>query len=114
MERETVAFGWYFRVLTEIAFVKVFLASGNLSEALAHAKYCVELGCATAEHTNQASAWQASAQVAMAQGNLLRAQDDIAQALAVIEGYEVPLATLLLPGAPSNLVLPIAFPTTNF
>jgi hypothetical protein len=46
MELETVSFGWYFRVLTEIAFVKVFLASGNLSEALAHAKYCVELACA--------------------------------------------------------------------
>jgi len=29
----------------------------------------------------------------MAEGNLRRAQDDIAQALAVMEGYEVPLAT---------------------
>ena len=93
MERETVAYGWYFRVLIEIAFVKVFLASGNLSEAQAHAKYGVELACATAEHTNQAFAWHASAQVAMAEGNFRRAQDDIAQALAVMEGYEVPLAT---------------------
>jgi DNA-binding winged helix-turn-helix (wHTH) protein/tetratricopeptide (TPR) repeat protein len=92
MDRQTIAFGWYFRVLVASAFTELFLAKGDVLQAQAHGAAALELACATAEHTNQALAWEVNARVALAEDDVQRAQHCITQAVSALEGYEVPLA----------------------
>ena len=47
---------------------------------------------ATAERTWQALAWDANTRVAMAEPNMERAHECLANALSTMEGFEVPLA----------------------
>jgi len=47
---------------------------------------------ATAEHTWQGLAWEMNARVAMAELDMTRAHDCVANGLSAMEGFEVPLA----------------------
>ena len=92
MGRETLLFDWYSRMMLESALTELWLAKGNLKQALTEAKRFLEATSATAERTWQALAWEANARVALAQIDLDSARDCIANALSTMEGYEVPLA----------------------
>ncbi len=63
-----------------------------MTQAGPEAERFLELTLATAERTWQALAWETSARVAMAGGDQHRASTCIDNALAAMEGFEVPLA----------------------
>ena len=92
MDRQPVIHDWYCRMILAQALTELRLAQGDVIEAAAEAERFLALTLATAEHTWQAIAWEASTRVAMTQGDHLRARTCIDGALAAMEGFEVPLA----------------------
>src|SRR3989442_12756054 len=83
---------WYCRMMLEEALTELWLAKGALTHARPEAERFLELTLATAERTSQARAWETSARDAMEERDLHRARNCIDRALAVMEGFEVPLA----------------------
>jgi hypothetical protein len=79
-------------MLLESGLTEVWLAKGDLVQARPQAERFLEVTLATKERTWQALAWEANARVAMAEGDVPRAQDCIVKALSTMEGFEVPLA----------------------
>lgn len=92
MDRQPVIHDWYSRMILAQALTELRLAQGDVIEAAAEAERFLALTLATAEHTWQTLAWEASARVAMTQGDHGRARTCIDGALAAMEGFEVPLA----------------------
>jgi DNA-binding winged helix-turn-helix (wHTH) protein len=92
MDRQPVIHDWYCRMILAQALTELRLAQDDVIEAAAEAERFLALTLATAEHTWQALAWEASARVAMTQGDHRRARTCIDGALAAMEGFEVPLA----------------------
>jgi hypothetical protein len=92
MNRQAVIHDWYSRMLLESAVTELSLAKGDLAEARLQADRFLSATLATAERTWQALAWEASARVAVASLDWERAHECIANALAVMEGFETPLA----------------------
>ncbi len=93
MDRQPVIHDWYCRMMLEEALTELWLAKGALTHARPEAERFLELTLATAERTWQARAWETSARVAMEERDLHRARNCIDRALAVMEGFEVPLAS---------------------
>ena len=93
MDRRPVIHDWYCRTMLEVALTELWLAKGALTHARPEAERFLELTLATAERTWQARAWETSARVAMEERDLHRARNCIDRALAVMEGFEVPLAS---------------------
>jgi hypothetical protein len=93
MERQSVVLDWYRRILIESAFTELWLAKGDLAQARLEAESFLKIALATEERTWRTLAWEASARVAMAELDLTRAQDCIAEGLSTMEGFEVPLAS---------------------
>ena len=71
---------------------EALLRKGELAQARMEALQAIEWTQASAERTWQARAWELDARVAMAEGDLQRAEASLAKALAAMEGYETPLA----------------------
>jgi hypothetical protein len=92
MDRGTLIFDWYYRMLLESALTELWLAKGDMKEARTEAELFLTATLATAERTWQALAWEVNGRVAMAQLDVERARDCIAKALSTMEGFEVPLA----------------------
>ncbi len=92
MERQTVIHDWYCRLLLEAALTDLWLAQGDLAQARSQAERFLHATLATAERTWQALAWDATARVALAAGDLAQAHTCLAQALVTMEDVEVPLA----------------------
>ena len=92
MDRLPVMFDWYFRMLLDSCLTEVLLAKGDLAAAKGVAERFVDATLRTAERTWQALAWEVSARVAMAEGELERAGHCIRSALTSMEGFELPLA----------------------
>jgi DNA-binding winged helix-turn-helix (wHTH) protein/tetratricopeptide (TPR) repeat protein len=92
MDRQAVIFDWYWRMPLENALTELRLAKGDLHQARPQAEKFLTTTLATAEHTWQALAWEVNARVAMAELDLTRARDCIANGLSAMEGFEVPLA----------------------
>jgi len=92
MDRHPVIHDWYSRLILGQAITDSLLAKNDLSEARSEARQFVELTQATAEHTWQALAWEASARVAMAESDDQRARTCVESALSTMQGFEVPLA----------------------
>ncbi len=92
MDRPGPTCVWYWRMPLESALTELWLAKGDLVQARSQAEKFLAITLATAEHTWQALAWEVNARVAMAELDLTRAQDCIAQGLSTMEGFEVPLA----------------------
>lgn len=92
MDRQTVIFDWYTRMLIESALTDLWLAQGDIDRAQRHARQFLDAALSTAERTWQALAWEANARVASALDDLARAEECIAKALATMKGFEVPLA----------------------
>ena len=92
MQRQTLIFDWYFRMMLQSALTELWLAKGDLVRARAEAEKFLGVTLTTAERTWQALAWEVNARIAMAQRDLAHARDCIANALSTMEGFEVPLA----------------------
>jgi DNA-binding winged helix-turn-helix (wHTH) protein len=92
MQRYPVASDWYFRVPLHMANTEVWLSRGDVEKARVEAEQLLKVCLATEERTFRALALEANARVAMAEGELQKAQDCINQAVQAMEGYEVPLA----------------------
>jgi hypothetical protein len=92
MERQMVMLDWHCRLLLEAGLTELWLAQGDLARARPQAERFLQVTLATAERTWQALAWDATTRVALAAGDLARAQAGLAQAVATMEGVEVPLA----------------------
>jgi len=93
MERQSVAFDWYRRILIESALTELWLAKGNLAQARLETERFLKIALASEERTWRTLAWEASARVAIAELDLARAQDYIVEGLSTMEGFEVPLAS---------------------
>lgn len=92
MDECPVMLSWYWRIPLQLDLVEACLRQEDLPRARQEADQIRQLAMATAERTWQGLAWETSARVAMHEGDLARADHDIARALEVIEGYDVPLA----------------------
>jgi DNA-binding winged helix-turn-helix (wHTH) protein len=92
MQRQTLIFDWYFRMMLRSAVTELWLAKGDLVRARGEAQGFLQVTLATAERTWQALAWEINARIAMEQRDFAHARDGIANALSTMEGFEVPLA----------------------
>jgi DNA-binding winged helix-turn-helix (wHTH) protein len=92
MEHQPVIFDWYTRMMIGSALTDLWLEQGDNEQARRHAAQFLDSTLATAERTWQALAWEVSARVARASGDLSRARDCVTKALAAMEGFDVPLA----------------------
>jgi DNA-binding winged helix-turn-helix (wHTH) protein/tetratricopeptide (TPR) repeat protein len=91
MDRQTVFFDWYWRMPIAAGMTELWLATGDCSRALQEAGRFLEISLATADRHWQGLAWEVNARVALENRDFPRAQDCIAQAVATVQGFEVPL-----------------------
>ena len=92
MDRQMVLRDWYWRMPLESALTELWLAQGDLAQARQQAERFLQVTLATAERTWQTLAWDANTRVAMAEPNVERAHECLANALSTMKGFEVPLA----------------------
>lgn len=92
MDRHMALGDWYWRLRLEWALANLWLSAGDLARAGQEAERFVAGASATAERSWQALAWDTSARIALASGDLRRAQDLIGHALVAIESVEAPVA----------------------
>lgn len=91
-ESRMVIFDWYRRLMVQWALTNLRLSQGDLDRAREEAEQFLAHAGATAERTWQALACEANARVALATGDLLRAEQLMGRALRAIEGVEAPVA----------------------
>jgi hypothetical protein len=82
----------YWCIALESALTETWLRKGDLPQAHSHAEAFVNVTHASSDRAWHASAWEAKTRVAIAEGNLPRARDCIAKAVATVENFDVPLA----------------------
>ena len=92
MDQVPMLTDWYWRMPIHQALTEVWLSTGELDKARLEAEECVKIALPTQERTFGALAFEVSARVAMAEGDLPKAQDRISKAVQAMEGFEVPLA----------------------
>jgi DNA-binding winged helix-turn-helix (wHTH) protein len=92
MDHQTVFFDWYWRMPAAAGMTELWLATGDRSRAQLEAGRFLEISLATADRHWQGLAWEVNSRVALDNLDLPRAQDCIANALMIVEGFEVPLA----------------------
>ena len=83
---------WYWRLALQWALTDVHLVSHDLASARTYAQAFLASACATEERTWRGIAWEASARVALACGEISAAQICVARGWNDIEGYDTPLA----------------------
>ena len=93
MKRETVIHDWYCRILLQSGLTELWIAKGEFAKARTEGEIFLDVTLATAERTWQARAWETNARIAIAQHDMAQAQSCISNALAAMEGFEVPLAS---------------------
>jgi len=103
MDRRPSLLDWYWGMHLEFAATDLWLAKGDLAQARPQAERFLKFTLATAEHTWQALAWEVNARVAMAELDLTRAQDCIANGLSAMEGFDVPLGAWRLHATAAEL-----------
>jgi DNA-binding winged helix-turn-helix (wHTH) protein/tetratricopeptide (TPR) repeat protein len=92
MEQHPLMTDWYDRMLLQQALTEAWLSKGDLAQARLEAEEFLKVTLTNGERTFRGLAFEAKARVAMAEGDLPRAQDCITQAVQAMEGFEVPLA----------------------
>jgi tetratricopeptide (TPR) repeat protein len=92
MNRESLAFDWYWKMPLQQALTDLALKTGNISQAYQEAEKFLSLTLATSEGTWQALAWEARARVALTDSDCEHARADIQKAVETIEGFNLPLA----------------------
>src|SRR5271165_3925471 len=92
MEQHPLMTDWYYRMLLQQALTEAWLCKGEAARARVEAEEFLKVTLTNGERTFRALAFDANARVAIAEGELPRAQDCITRAVQAMEGYEVPLA----------------------
>jgi DNA-binding winged helix-turn-helix (wHTH) protein/tetratricopeptide (TPR) repeat protein len=92
MDRQTVAFDWYWRMPLAAGLTELWLAKGDRVRARLEAERLLDMALATEERTWQGLAWEINARVALANRDHARARDCIGKAVSTVQGFEVPLA----------------------
>jgi hypothetical protein len=92
MDGHPVTLTWYWRIPLQFELVEAYLAKRDLSRARLEANRMLEAVLATAERTWQALAWDASARVALQEESIRRTENELKNALDVMEGFDLPLA----------------------
>jgi DNA-binding winged helix-turn-helix (wHTH) protein len=92
MNRETVVFDWHYRMPLAGALAELSLATGDSTRAQLEAGRFLELSLATVNRHWQGLACELNSRVALESRNFPRARECIAEAVAIVEGFEVPLA----------------------
>jgi len=87
-----VFFDWYWRMPAAAGMTELWLATGDRSRAQQEAGRFLEISLATADRHWQGLSWEVNSRVALENRDLPRAQDCIAKALTIVQGFEVPLA----------------------
>jgi len=93
IERRPVLLSWYWLIALQLELVDAYLAKGDLCLARLEADGMLEASLATAERTWQAVAFDASARVAIEQGDVGRADGELRNADEAMQGFDVPLAS---------------------
>jgi DNA-binding winged helix-turn-helix (wHTH) protein len=92
MGRQPALGDWYWRLVQGWALADLWLSRGDLARAREAAGVFAAEAAVSAERTWQGLAWEAQARVALAADEPRRAQAHVGQALAALDGFEVPLA----------------------
>jgi hypothetical protein len=92
MDGHPVMLSWYWRIPLRLQLVEAYLSQRDLSQARQQADSTLEASLQTAERAWQARAWDASARVALHEGDVPRAAKDIQNALDIMQGQTLPLA----------------------
>jgi len=92
IDRSTLIFVWLWKLPLESAITELWLAKSDVIQARRQADRVLAIACGTTEHTWQALAWEASARVAIAERDLVSAEECVTKGLSAMEGFEVPLA----------------------
>jgi tetratricopeptide (TPR) repeat protein len=92
MEQHPLLVDWYTRMPLQRALTEAWLSKGDLAQARVEAEEFLRVTLVTEQRTYRALAYEANTRVALAEGDLQKAQDSINQALQAMKGYEVPLA----------------------
>jgi len=83
---------WFWRMMAQLGLSNVWLESGDLIKARTEAEVFLKSALSTANPYLRALAWEVKSRIAMAEQDLRRAQEYVEQALAVLGGFEIPLA----------------------
>lgn len=92
MERQPVSMEWYWKMPLQAALTELYLQRGEPAQAQVEAQRFVEASLATEERTWQGLAWEASARVALAGSDLQNGRQYIQRAIAIMQGFDLPLA----------------------
>jgi tetratricopeptide (TPR) repeat protein len=92
MDRQSVFFDWYWRMPLAGGMTELHLAMGDRIRAQEEAGRFLQISLATVDRHWQGLAWEVNSRVALENGDLPRARDCIAKAVATVQGFEVPLA----------------------
>jgi tetratricopeptide (TPR) repeat protein len=92
MNEQKVFFDWYWKMPLAAGLTELRLATGDCTSARMEAKRFLDATLATEERTWQGLAWEANTRVALANRDYPRARDCIGQAIATVQGFELPLA----------------------
>jgi DNA-binding winged helix-turn-helix (wHTH) protein len=90
--RERILMDWIWQMPLQLGLTELALARGDLSAARREAELFLSITAKTAERTWIALAHYARASVALAEHDRVGARLEVSKGLAVIEGYEAPLA----------------------
>jgi tetratricopeptide (TPR) repeat protein len=83
---------WYWKIRMHGTLSELWLARGDLIAARQEAELCLESSDRNPDRAWQARARRTSVRVALGEGDLARAEGEIAEALALIEGRIAPFA----------------------
>ena len=103
MERQPLMEDWQLNMPLQWGLTEAWLAKGDLAQARLEGELFLKITLAAEERTWRALAFEANARVAIGEGDLLKAQGFMIQALQAMEGFEVPLAAWRVHGTASAL-----------
>jgi DNA-binding winged helix-turn-helix (wHTH) protein len=92
MDRQRAMHDYVTRLPLESVTTEFWLVRDDIAKAQQHGAHFLRIALATPERTWQALAWEVNARIALKERDVKRAAEHIAEALFLIEGFELPLA----------------------
>src|SRR6185312_13441495 len=83
---------WHWRIHAALGATEARLSAGDIANARREADGFLESALAVADPNLRAFAWEMSSRVARAEGNRRTARSHIANALAVLDKFEIPVS----------------------
>jgi DNA-binding winged helix-turn-helix (wHTH) protein len=94
---------WYWRVQAHIGLTRTWLASGDIAQARSEAGHLLRVALGTGDPNLHALAWDASAQVSIAEMDWAEADESLAKALRVLSRTDVPICAWQVHATASTL-----------